>query len=47
MKIYVIYEDLGYDGYSIPFRAFSTEERAMEYCGDNWELDWEEIELEN
>jgi len=32
MKVYVVYEERPYDGYSLPLRAFSTEEGADKFC---------------
>jgi len=55
MKVYVVYEDQGYDGNSVPLKVFSSKEKAIEYCEEEHtdtcnfpgcRFDWEEIELE-
>ena len=35
MKVWVVYADMGYDGYSCPLKAFSTREAAVAYCDDD------------
>lgn len=46
MKIWVIYADMGYDGYSCPLKAFSTKEAAIAYC-DADENDYDDNEWKN
>lgn len=52
MKVWVVYADQGYGGYSIPFKAFSNEEAARKYRGEandsdkDW-CDWKELEAED
>ena len=44
--LYVVYEDMGYDGYSVPVAVFSDYEEAKHYCKtSSYDLDWEELEL--
>lgn len=53
MKVFVVYADRGYDGYSIPLKAFPTKKMAEKFCltYDNQDYnqygcDWEELEIE-
>ncbi len=32
MNVWVIYQDMGYDGYSTPLGVFSTQEAAEAWC---------------
>lgn len=55
MEVWVVYDDMGYDGNSVPYKAFSNENAAAEYCEtqnsqalatDNF-CEWEKLEVEN
>lgn len=48
MKVWVVYADMRYDGYSRPLKVFSSKEKAAAYCGEDGdeELDWEELEID-
>lgn len=46
MKVYVVYYKTVYDGCSIPYAVFSTEEKASAYCKKNGSFDWEELLLD-
>jgi hypothetical protein len=53
MKVWVVYADMGYDGYSHPLAAFSSKEKAVVYCNADHKdidedvlLEWEELEVD-
>lgn len=46
MELFVVYYNFGWGHYSIPIAIFSKEELAEEYCGNDMDLTWTELEVD-
>ena len=46
MKVYVCYKYYMYEGCTEPEKVFDTKEKAVEWCKDNSNKEYEELEVE-